>query len=102
MATDESPVVADVLPVAVEPEAKPAEEAVVADDALETDDAIRMYLRDIARVPLLTAEEEVVLAKGMELGRQIESEPWTAILSLREWTLHATESKTRSAKPAYA
>jgi RNA polymerase primary sigma factor len=102
MATPETSVVADVVPAVAAPEAKPAEEAVVADDALETDDAIRMYLRDIARVPLLTAEEEVVLAKGMELGRQIASEPWTAILSLRQWTLHATESKTRSAKPAYA
>ena len=45
------------------------EEPVVAEEPLETDDPMRLYLRDIARVPLLSAEEEVVLAKGMELGR---------------------------------
>ena len=100
-------VAADAVPTAgVTPEAaeeeEPAAAAAVADDALETDDAMRLYLRDIARVPLLTAEEEVVLAKGMELGRQIRTEPAAAVLSLREWTLHGTESKTRAAKPQYA
>ena len=39
-------------------------------------------------MPLLTAEEEVILAKGMELGAQVEAEPEKAILSLHEWTLH--------------
>ncbi len=76
---------------------------VVADDeALETDDSLRLYLREIARVPLLTAEEEVVLAKDMEIGRRIEHEPWAVTLDLHEWTLHETESKTRTAKPAHA
>ena len=93
-------------PVAVTPVAAIAddedEEPVVAEEPLETDDPMRLYLRDIARVPLLSAEEEVVLAKGMELGRQIQAAPWTAVLSLREWTLHSTESKTRTAKPQFA
>ena len=72
------------------------------EEPLETDDSMRLYLREIARVPLLTAEEEVVLAKGMELGRQIQVDPWTAVLSLHEWTLHQTESKTRTAKTQFA
>ncbi|GIW20030.1 MAG: hypothetical protein KatS3mg065_0326 [Chloroflexota bacterium] len=68
----------------------------------DTDDSVRLYLREIARVPLLTAEEEVVLAKGMELGRQIVSEPWKAILNLHEWTLHDTEAKTRAKRAEYS
>jgi RNA polymerase primary sigma factor len=68
----------------------------------DTDDSVRLYLREIARVPLLTAEEEVVLAKGMELGRQIVAEPWKAILNLHEWTLHDTEAKTRAKRAEYS
>ena len=52
-------------------------------------------------MPLLTAQEEVVLAKGIELGNQIKTEPWKAILNLHEWALHETEAKTRAAKPQY-
>jgi RNA polymerase primary sigma factor len=84
-----------------EPTADEIETVAAEPDDVEIDDPVRMYLREIARVPLLTAQEEVVLAKGMELGEQTAVEPWKAIVSLHEWTLHDTEAKTRTAKPNY-
>jgi len=37
--------------------------------ALDTDDVVGLYLKEAGRVPLLTAEEEVALAKRMEAGK---------------------------------
>ncbi|HEX8981440.1 MAG TPA: RNA polymerase sigma factor RpoD [Ktedonobacterales bacterium] len=39
------------------------------------DDPVRMYLREIGRVPLLSAEQEVSLAKRMECGKAERAKP---------------------------
>ncbi|MDR0615940.1 MAG: RNA polymerase sigma factor RpoD [Synergistaceae bacterium] len=55
----------DVLPLVTGPDdGTPLEE-------LPLSDPVRMYLREIGKIALLTADEEVALAKGVESGDQI-------------------------------
>jgi len=38
----------------------------------DLDEPVQMYLREIGRVPLLTAEQEVILARKIELSRRLD------------------------------
>ncbi|MFO7533159.1 MAG: sigma-70 family RNA polymerase sigma factor [Candidatus Limnocylindrales bacterium] len=78
-----------------------AELEAMAQDMVGIDDPVRMYLKEIGKVPLLNAEEEVVFAKAIELGEQIVAEPWRAVLSLWAWTKNDTERKSRQKRPEH-
>ena len=61
----------------VEKEAEEITEAEIASsmtvpDGISIDDPVRMYLKEIGRVPLLLSEDEVELAKRMDKGKQID------------------------------
>jgi RNA polymerase primary sigma factor len=68
----------------------------LAADLIGIDDPVRMYLKEIGKVALLTAEEEVVLAKAIELGELIVEDPARALVNLFAWVTLGTEPKARS------
>ena len=49
-------------------EPEPEEIDISVPEGISIDDPVRMYLKEIGKVPLLSAEEEVELAKRMEQG----------------------------------
>ncbi len=64
------------------------------------DDPVRMYLREIGRVPLLSAEQEVSLAKRMERGKAEREKPRTqqslrALYDAEEAQRQLTEANLR-------
>jgi len=71
-------------------EAEEEEEQPVADLALDdlanidTDDTIGLYLKEVSRVPLLTAEQEVDLARRIETGRLVREELARGITSYKK------------------
>ena len=62
------------------PKPKVVKEIVKTEDIGKTDDPVRMYLREMGTVPLLTREGEIEIAKRIEKGR---SEVMRAVTSTR-------------------
>ncbi len=56
----------------IEPEIDPSLDDYLAN--IDTDDTIGLYLKEVSRVPLLTADEEVALAQRIERGRMAREE----------------------------
>ena len=68
----------------------------LAADLIGIDDPVRMYLKEIGKVALLTAEEEVVLAKAIETGELAIEDPARCMVNLFTWVTVGSEPKARA------
>jgi RNA polymerase primary sigma factor len=67
-----------------QPEEEPQDPGVGDINAVSADDPVGLYFRQMAQEPLLTAQEEIELAKRIELGREAAERLRTMTLSLEE------------------